>query len=135
MNEIEDLFKYNITPFTASIDFLKKIEDVCKVKGLKKEVHLKIDTGMNRVGCKVEDSLKTAQYIAGSKWLELGGICTHFPVSDTPDRSFSENQINIFKTAVDNIKAHSINPGIVHASNSGCILQYEDAYLTWSDRE
>ena len=128
-DEIEDLFKYDITPFTASIDFLKEIEDVCKVKGIKKEVHLKIDTGMNRVGCRVEDSLETAQFIASSKWLVLGGICTHFPVSDILDRTFSENQINIFKKAVDNIKAHSIDPGIVHASNSGCIMQYEDAYF------
>ena len=127
--EIEDLFKYNITPFVASVDFLKEIEKICSSKGVKKEVHLKIDTGMNRVGCKVEDSLETARYINSSPYLILGGICTHFPVSDIPDRTFSEKQLEKFKNAVENIKAHNINPGIVHASNSGCIMQYEDAYF------
>ena len=128
-NEIEDLFKYNITPFTASIDFLREIEKICSIKEIKKEVHLKIDTGMNRIGCRVEDSLETAKYINDSPWLVLGGICTHFPVSDIPDRSFSEKQLEKFKSAVENIKNHNINPGIVHAANSGCIMQYKDAYF------
>ena len=128
-DEIEDLIKYNITPFTASIDFLKEIEKVCSRKGIQKEVHLKIDTGMNRIGCKVEDSLETAQYISDSPYLILGGICTHFPVSDIPDRSFSEKQLENFRKAVENIKKHNIDPGIVHASNSGCIMQYEEAYF------
>ncbi len=129
INEIEDLFKYNITPFTASQSFLKELENTAEKKGIKKAVHLKIDTGMNRVGCKIEDSLEIARYIDKSRWLHLEGICTHFPVSDTVDRSFTEKQIERFKSAVERIKADSINPGIIHAANSGGIIQYEDSYF------
>ncbi len=127
--EIDDLFEYNITPFVAEIGFLKCLENIAEIKGIVKEVHLKIDTGMNRVGCRPEESLEIAEYIDKSRWLTLGGICTHFPVSDITDRDFTDKQILRFKKAVDNIRSHSIDPGIVHAANSGAIIQYDDAYF------
>ena len=128
-NEIKDLIKFNVTPFVSDMNFIKELENFCSSKGIVKDVHLKIDTGMNRVGCSTEESLDFARYISGSSFLKLEGICTHFPVSDTTERDFTENQIKIFKRAVERIKADGIDPGIVHAANSGAIIQYEDAYF------
>ncbi len=129
IEEISELFKYNITPFVCSIDFLREIENYCMTNKTTKTVHLKIDTGMNRVGCKSDDCFETARYIDKSRYLELGGVCTHFPVSDSPDTVFTEKQIERFKEAVEKIKEDGINPGIVHASNSAAVIQHEDAYF------
>ena len=129
VSEIKELFQYDIIPFVADITFIREIEKYAESKGVVKNVHLKIDTGMNRVGCRPDESLDIAEYIDRSKNLKLGGICTHFPVSDTMERDFTENQIKSFKNAVEKIKNANIDTGIIHASNSGGIIQYPDAYF------
>lgn len=130
--DIPDIFNYSITPFTADISYIKKIETEAVARSVKKEIHLKIDTGMMRIGCRQEEALSLAQYIAESKNLTLGGICTHFPVSDSnakEDIDFTTYQIDLFRKTVDNIKNSGIDTGIIHAANSGAILRYPGSFF------
>ena len=130
--EVPELFDYNITPFAADISYLNDIAREAAKRNCVKTVHLKIDTGMNRVGCKPEDSVKIAQLIAENKNLKLGGICTHFAVSDTSnssDKEFTINQIKLFNSVIRNIKEKKIETGIIHAANSGGILNYPEAFF------
>ncbi|MCL2792015.1 MAG: alanine racemase [Spirochaetaceae bacterium] len=130
--EVPELFDYNITPFTADISYLSDIAKEAAKRNSVKTVHLKIDTGMNRIGCRPEDGVKIAQFIAENKNLKLGGICTHFPVSDTlnsSDKEFTLNQIKILNYVVKNIREKKIEPGIIHAANSGGILHYPESYF------
>ena len=131
-DEVPELFDYNITPFTANISYLSDIAKEAAKRNSVKTVHLKIDTGMNRIGCKPEDGVKIAQFIAENKNLRLGGICTHLPVSDTSnssDKEFTLNQIKIFNSVIKNIKEKKIETGIIHAANSGGILQYPESFF------
>lgn len=125
--EIKDFFDYDITPFTADIGYLTDIEKEAKKRNCVKTVHLKIDTGMKRIGCTVSEAPSIAEFIAESKNLSLGGVCTHFPVSDSADAEFTRHQVSVFRKAVDAIREKGINPGIVHAANSGAILQHPDS--------
>lgn len=130
--DIPDIFDYSITPFTADISYIKKIEAEASNRSAKKEIHLKIDTGMMRIGCRPEEALSLAQYITESKNLTLGGICTHFPVSDSnikEDIAFTTYQIALFRKTVDNIKNSGIDAGIIHAANSGAILRYPESFF------
>ena len=130
--EVPELFDYNITPFIADISYLSDIAREAAKRNIVKTVHLKIDTGMNRIGCRPEDGIKIAQSIAENKNLKLGGICTHFPVSDTAspsDREFTLNQIKIFDSVVKSIKEKKIETGIIHAANSGAILNYPESFF------
>ena len=130
--EVPELFDYNITPFTADISYLSDIAKEAAKRNSVKTVHLKIDTGMNRIGCKPEDGVKIAQFIAGNKNLKLGGLCTHLPVSDTTkpsDREFTLNQIKIFNSVIKNIKEKKIETGILHTANSGGILHYPESHF------
>lgn len=90
-------------------------------------LHLKIDTGMGRIGCPPADALKLARRIAGSSRLVLEGVCTHFPSSDETDLSFTRLQIAAFRSLAEDMKKAGIDPGILHASNSGGLLQYPEA--------
>ena len=95
-------------------------------------VHLKIDTGMGRIGVAPEDAPELARYIAGKKGLRLGGVCTHLSVSDSegPDNiAYTETQIARFTRAVSAIKEAGINPGIVHAAASGGVLHHPASYF------
>ncbi len=90
-------------------------------------LHLKIDTGMGRIGCKPEEALPLAKQIVSSPYLILEGLATHFPVSDETDRSFTRNQIQRFLNAVRQLEKEGIRAELLHASNSGGILQYPEA--------
>lgn len=86
------------------------------------EVHLKVDTGMGRIGCRPDDAVALAGRIAGSAHLRLIGAATHLPVADGDDRAPTEAQLSRFAAVVDSIRAAGIDPGTVHAANSAALL-------------
>ncbi len=92
--------------------------------GRKAKVHLKVDTGMRRVGVEPKDALEFAKEIVKhSDSVELKGITTHFATSDELDHSYFEKQIKIFSETVSSIKASGIKIPLAHAANSGAVLQ------------
>ena len=92
-------------------------------------VHVKVDTGMRRVGVEPEDALATAQAVAARRELRLAGVLTHFPVADEPDNPFTPKQGAQFRAVVEEIRAAGIDPGLVHAANSAGAIAHPDARL------
>jgi alanine racemase len=88
------------------------------------QVHLKVDTGMGRIGCQPDEAPELAERIDSADWLELSGVCTHFPVADTADREFTAWQLDRFRACVDGIRSRGIDPATLHAANSGAILDH-----------
>jgi len=87
-------------------------------------VHLKIDTGMGRVGCRPDEAPNLARRISGNAHLFLAGTATHFPSADSnnpEDIAFTESQIACLKKVAKKLREAGINPGLIHASNSGGI--------------
>lgn len=130
--EIPDILAADLIPFVSDTWFAGALDNQAKTENIKLSVHLKIDTGMGRVGCPAEEALVLAQYIETCPSLELAGIATHFAVSDSADdgdRAYTKLQLNRFKEAVDAIRAAGIDTGIVHAANSGAVILHPDAWL------
>jgi len=143
--EIADIIKENLTPFISDIDFAsalnKQIEatnrQFAEILGsaaqkIKLQVHLKIDTGMGRMGCTADESLALARHIVSCPGLELAGTATHLAVSDSTenkDIDYTNMQLAAFKNSIDAIRAAGINPGIVHAANSGAVILHPDSWL------
>lgn len=99
--------------------------------GKKISVHLKIDTGMGRIGCCPEQASALALLIDREMTaLSLEGLCTHLPVSDDPDPTFTKTQITAFAEIcqqVQNTLGHRID--LVHAANSGAILAHPEGWF------
>lgn len=92
--------------------------------GVKLGVHLKIDTGMGRVGCLPDEAPVLAKRISGNPRLFLAGTATHFPSADSNDPediAFTESQVSRLQEVADKLRGAGINPGSIHASNSGGI--------------
>jgi len=85
-------------------------------------VHLKVDTGMHRVGCDPDHALALIEHIDASPELTLAGICTHLAVADDPGDPYTEAQLVRFSSVLDMLRARGIDPGIVHAANSAAAL-------------
>jgi alanine racemase len=100
-------------------------EGLCAVAqkaGRKVQVHLKVNTGMERLGCAWEQAVEIARKLKALDGIELQGLCTHFPISDIYDKSFANLQIQRLQSIVAECKKFGIQFELVHAANSGAIL-------------
>src|SRR5918997_1494888 len=87
-------------------------------------LHLKVDTGMRRVGAAPSDVLALAQSIGELAEVRLEGISTHCPVADEPDNPFTAEQMVRFDAVLADLRAAGIEPPIVHAANSAATLMH-----------
>ena len=110
ISELEKLATYNIDTTVYNESFIEALgESQHSFK-----VHLKIDTGMHRVGCSPNEFELLYKKISSFKNLALEGICTHFPVADT-DEIQTNNSIKMFKNTISNIDIKNL---LIHADNS-----------------
>jgi alanine racemase len=133
------LLEYDLTAVIHRCEQLKELDRAASRivgrKGRKKvSFHLKMDTGMNRLGIAPSDVECFARQLAKCKHLELGGVFTHFASSEvltsTRTGEQTRHQEERFYAALDRLRALSIDPGIVHLANSAAIVARPE---TWAD--
>jgi alanine racemase len=90
-------------------------------------VHLKIDTGMHRVGCRVEDAVELAAQVVDRHELRLAGVCTHLAVADEPGNEYTAEQLARFDAVLDAMRSGGIPTGTVHASNTAGAIEWPAA--------
>ncbi len=93
------------------------------------QVHLKVDTGMHRVGAHPADALDIAARIVASPSLHLGGTFTHLATADEPSRPETAAQIELFERTLDELRGAGMDPGLRHAANSAGALVHPSARL------
>jgi alanine racemase len=85
-------------------------------------VHLKVDTGMHRIGCSPSEALDLAPAIKKYRELHLQGLLTHFAVADEPDNPYTARQVAVFDAVRKELARSGIRPPLVHAANSAAVL-------------
>jgi alanine racemase len=120
-----DTFIENDLEFTlCEYHLLEAIAAQAEALGKRAKVHLKVDTGMRRVGVEPRDALAFAREIAAqSDWVEFIGISTHFATSDELVSTFFTRQFTLFRDVVEGVRGAGITVPFAHAANSGAILQ------------
>jgi alanine racemase len=130
--EMADLARNDLSPLVfegASIDALAKAAGAA---GTTLHLHLKVDTGMGRAGCRPEEAAALAERIGSHGNLRLAGVATHLAVSDSRDPgdiAYTNDQLRRFADALGAIRAAGIDPGIVHAANTGGVLYHPDSWF------
>ena len=122
--------EYDLTLTGSSVELLDIAEEVSRVTGKRIKTHLKIDTGMERVGAREYEAKGLIQKSAACSHLGVEGIYTHFANSEVADRIHSKLQLERFQEVLDLYDRLSIPvPPIKHACNSGGILRLPEAYF------
>lgn len=122
------VIQYHLTPGLVDLASLEMLEDEARLQRKKVGVHLKIDTGMGRLGARGSAGLELVARVLKSSHLELEGVYTHFAAADTEDKSFTLTQLDKFKSIVETIKKEK--PQIIaHCANSAAGLEIPEAYL------
>ncbi|MDR2923881.1 MAG: alanine racemase [Treponema sp.] len=131
-SEIPEIIKNRLSPLVSDGEYIILLDKTAAEAGIRLPVHLKIDTGMGRMGCLPDEAPSLARQIAACTALEYAGTATHLAVSDSSvpeDRAYTERQIAVFREALGQIRAAGVDPGIVHAANSGAIVLHPEAWF------
>lgn len=127
---LEKVVKYDITQTIYTLEQAKIISDKAKSMNKSGKIHIKIDTGMSRLGFTInKDSLEQIEMICGLEHLYVEGIYSHLLQSDTKDKSISKEQFKRFKWVLDELSSRNINIPIKHISNSASALDMPEFNL------
>lgn len=130
------LHKYNITQTVFSAEFADKLNSEAVKHNVKLNVHMKVDTGMTRIGFYAHDEVDIdsacdlMEKTAKLPNLNFTGIFTHFAVADEINgKQFTEHQFNIFNRVIENLAKRSITFELRHCCNSAAIMLYPHMHL------
>jgi alanine racemase len=124
---ITELADYSIALTVADGHSLEAIQNADVDKKVK--VHLKVDTGMGRLGLQWQEAAKLAKKIIAIKNVELEGVWTHFAASDDEDRTFTLGQLENFQNFLGELRKESIQPKFVHTANSAATLTFPESHF------
>ena len=91
--------------------------------------HLKVDTGMNRIGVRAEDAADFVVSLRGLPGISMEGVFTHFATADVPGDWEFELQLERFNATVEEFRRRGIDPGIVHAANSAATILHPETHF------
>ncbi|MDR0616457.1 MAG: alanine racemase [Synergistaceae bacterium] len=118
----ETYVKLGISAAVSDLNFAAALSREATRQNRAARVHLKIDTGMGRIGFSPEEASRAAETIHSLPGLDFEGVFTHFAKADEEDLSHTEAQFAIFKASVERIRGAGIPVRIAHCCNSGAVL-------------
>lgn len=121
--EAEEVIRYSLTPTVFDESQIIELERVCKKFQTKVKVHLKVDTGMGRLGVMPRDFNKLLNRIMSSKYIQLEGVFSHFAHADFKDIEFIKHQLGIFDKLTRKLNV------IKHIANSAGTFLLPESHL------
>ncbi len=125
--EIPEVVRHDISVTVHSTDLLPALNHEARRLGRFLRVHLKVDTGMGRLGVSPGNTLHVARAITAMSNLKLEGLSTH--LASGADAGVSRGQLDLFKSAADELARNGIRPPLLHAANSPAVFTCPEAHL------
>ncbi len=127
-NQVPGFLKYDLTITASSIDKLSQVDEMAAQMGVKAKVHLKIDTGMERIGVHYYNAHGFLEASLKCRSINFEGIYSHFANADRPDLQDARMQLERFNEVLSFYDQHSLPPPpLRHMANSPAILQLPEA--------
>ena len=136
-----DLFEYDLTQTVYTYASAQVLSRTATSLKKKIKTHLKVDTGMGRLGLLPQnfqrdnsdalnaDAIEETLAIAGLGGLELEGIFTHFATADSADKTYAEGQLDLFMIFLDRLRKAGLEPPVRHAANSAALIDMPQSHL------
>jgi alanine racemase len=140
-DQVPELIRHDLTASVFSLEGARQLHDAVP-KDRQLTVHLKVDTGMGRMGLLPDErrpsgggvapgttAVAETLGIAALPRLRLQGLWTHFATSDEADKTYAHYQLRAFQDFVAQVRAQGLNVPMCHAANSGAIIDLPEAHL------
>ncbi|MBN1916407.1 MAG: alanine racemase [Verrucomicrobia bacterium] len=126
-DEMDAVIANGFVPLVCSWDEAAAYSARAAAAGVTLDVHVKIDTGMGRIGLWHEGCVNEIERIAALPNLRLEGVATHFPSADEEDQAFSHEQLDVFNAVLAAIEARGVHVALRHAANSSAIAHLPES--------
>ncbi len=127
----EQAILHDIDLMVDSRETIKDLNNIAQSLGASCSIHLKVDTGLARLGVPFSDAVACVQYAQSLPAISLKGLCSHFAEASNTDHSFTEYQYQQFMSLIEQLKALSIHIPYCHIANTaGSILYAHAQHLT-----
>lgn len=118
----------NLTPVVYRIDMVESLDRAARDAGLVADVHVKIDTGMGRLGVRSDDLRQFCEALSRFQHVRVDGLMTHLAAADDPaQEGFTKAQLEQFEFAVKTFRESGFLPTYIHAANSAAVFAYPQA--------
>ncbi len=129
-NQIPLFLTHDLTLTASSVEKLEHINETARRMGRRAKVHLKIDTGMERIGVHYYSAHTLLEAALRCEYCEVEGIYSHFASSDAANLSYAQEQLNRFRQVLQFYEERGLpHPRLRHMANSGAILQMPESYF------
>jgi len=128
-DQAEAFREYGLTPTIAGEEGARALSAATGRHGRKARVHIKVDTGMGRVGVPPAEAPGLARKVAALPNLEVEGVYSHFATADEADLSFAYHQLDLFKEVLKNLEEAGVKIPLRHIANSGAIINLPESYF------
>lgn len=123
------LAKNDLVATVASLDTARFLDHYSRKLGRKFKVHIKVDTGMKRIGFDVKRAFKNIQQVFALKNIFVEGIFTHFATAESKNKFFAYQQLSRFVDLIDELKKNRYHIPIIHSANSAAVLDLPESYF------
>lgn len=124
------LLDLDLVPTVTTREFAGALGREAAARGVEACFHLKVDTGMNRIGVRAEEAASFAAMLSEFPGLRLEGTFTHFATADVPGDWDAQRQLARFLEVLDAMRSERVDPGIVHAANSPATIFLPESHLS-----
>ena len=128
-SQARDIVKYNLTASVSTLALARAISKEAARSRKTAKVHIKVDTGMGRLGIREENLMPLAKALFRLPDIKVEGIFTHFPSADEKGKSFTKSQIANFKRIIAHLKKCGYNMSLHHTAGSAAIIKYPESFL------
>ena len=128
-HQIPIFLRHGLTLTASSIDKLRQIDEAARELGVRAKVHLKVDTGMERIGVHYYNAHGLLERAAECRHTVVEGIYSHFANADADDLASARLQLARFLDVLQWYDKHGAAPPLRHMANSGAILQLRESHL------
>jgi len=129
-NQVPYFLQHDLTITASSVEKLWHVDEIAEQLGVTAKVHLKIDTGMERIGVHYYSADAMLETALKCKHIDVEGIFSHFANSDSADLSYTRLQLERFQEVLSFYERHDLPaPRLRHIANSGAILQMPETYF------
>ncbi len=129
IDQIPHYIQHKLTPVIFDLETLSALNREALKTGEKVKVHLKVDTGMGRIGLSPADVLTFFEKALAYEMVSIEGLLTHFAEADLQDLSFAQKQFTSIQEILALLKGKGINVPFCHLANSAAILHFKPAHL------
>jgi alanine racemase len=123
--ESASIVEHGLEPVVCTRELVEALATAARRMGRPATVHVKVDTGMGRIGIPPDELVAFLDYCAGLEGLRVRGVMSHFPRADEADKRFSLDQVATFRRLQEQTRGHGID--VYHLANSAGILDLPNA--------